>query len=88
MNTNTYYNRLRVIREEILALSESGVQEIVPVSISNEISVSDTENTSSSTTSVSDRDKAVIRKGDIEIELPEKITQDMFLMFVRGLKEC
>ena len=88
LNTNTYYNRLRVIREEILALPESEVQEIVPVSISNEISVSDTENTSSSTTSVSDRDKAVIRKGDIEIELPEKITQDMFLMFVRGLKEC
>ena len=81
LNTNTYYNRLRVIREEILALSESEVQEIVPVSISKEISVSDTENTASSTASVSERDKAVIRKGDIEIELPEKITQDMVLMF-------
>lgn len=87
LNTNTYYNRLRVIREEILALSESEVQEIVPVSISKEISVSDTENTASSTASVSERDKAVIRKGDIEIELPEKITQDMVLMFLRGLKE-
>ena len=67
LNTNTYYNRLRVIREEILALSESGVQEIVPISISSEISVNDT---------------------DIEIELTEKITQDMVLMFLRGLKEC
>ena len=88
LNTNTYYNRLRVIREEILALPESEVQEIVPVSISNEISVSDTENTSSPTARDSDRDKAIIRRGDIEIELPEKITQDMVLMFLRGLKEC
>ena len=88
LNTNTYYNRLRVIREEILARSESEVQEIVPVSISSEISVNDTENTSSPTARDSDRDKAIIRRGDIEIELPEKITQDMFLMFVRGLKEC
>ena len=88
LNTNTYYNRLRVIREEILALSESGVQEIVPVSISSEISVNDTENTSSPTARDSDRDKAIIRRGDIEIELPEKITQDMVLMFLRGLKEC
>ena len=88
LNTNTYYNRLRVIREEILARSESEVQEIVPVSISSEISVNDTENTSSPTARDSDRDKAIIRRGDIEIELPEKITQDMVLMFLRGLKEC
>ena len=88
LNTNTYYNRLRVIREEILARSESEVQEIVPVSISSEISVNDTENTSSPTARDSDRDKAIIHRGDIEIELPEKITQDMVLMFLRGLKEC
>jgi len=88
LNTNTYYNRLRVIREEILALSESGVQEIVPVSISSEISVNDTENTVSPTPRDSNRDKAVIRKGDIEIELLERITQDMIVMFLRGLKEC
>ena len=88
LNTNTYYNRLRVIREEILALSESGVQEIVPVSISSEISVNDTENTASPTPRDSNRDKAVIRKGDIEIELLERITQDMIVMFLRGLKEC
>lgn len=88
LNTNTYYNRLRVIREEILARSESEVQEIVPVSISREISVNETENTSSPTARDSDRDKAIIRRGDIEIELPEKITQDMVLMFLRGLKEC
>ena len=88
MNTNTYYNRLRVIREEILAFPESEVQEIVPVSISKEISVNDTENTSSPTARNSDRDKAVIRRGDIEIELPEKITQGIVLMFLRGLKEC
>ena len=88
LNTNTYYNRLRVIREEILARSESGVQEIVPVSISSEISVNDTENTSSPTARDSDRDKAIIRRGDIEIELPAQITQDMALMLLRGLKEC
>ena len=52
LNTNTYYNRLRVIREEILARSESEVQEIVPVSISSEISVNDTENTASPTPNV------------------------------------
>lgn len=83
LNTNTYYNRLRVIREEILARSEAEIQEIVPVSISKEISVNDTENTSSPTARDSDRDKAIIRRGDIEIELPEKITQDMILMFLR-----
>ena len=88
LNTNTYYNRLRVIREEILALPESEVQEIVPVSISSEISVNDTENTVSPTARDCNRDKAVIRKGDIEIELPERITQDMIVMFLRGLKEC
>ena len=88
LNTNTYYNRLRVIREEILALPESEVQEIVPVSISKEISVNSTEKTASPPARDSDRDKAIIRRGDIEIELPEKITQDMVLMFLRGLKEC
>ena len=88
LNTNTYYNRLRVIREEILALPESEVQEIVPVSISKEISVNSTEKTASPPARDSDRDKAIIRRGNIEIELPEKITQEMIVMFLRGLKEC
>ena len=71
ISPGTYYSRLRIVREEMLA-RQPKLHEIVPVSISSELTES-SPNLSWAVTSSKESEavgKIMIRKNGIEIELP------------------
>lgn len=86
ISCNTYYRRLRIVRNEFLECSEAPQREIVPLSIATakEVPVVSEESC--------DRDhkseKLFIRKNGIEIELPQETEEHTLLMLLKGLQQC
>ena len=86
LNETTYYRRLRIIREDHLQNAGNSVHQIVPVGVSSEIARTISNQTSSA--KPDNQEKIVMRKGGVEIELPQSISQDALLAVLRGLGEC
>ena len=86
LNETTYYRRLRIVREEYLQNTGNSVHQIVSVGVSNEIAGAISNQTSSA--KPDNQEKIVMRKGGVEIELPQSISQDALLAVLRGLGEC
>lgn len=91
INPNTYYQRLRVVREEILEHAEIEAQKIVPVCVSEAITgntLTEITDQSRSEAPVTIPEKIVIRKEGMEIEVPQNTSEETILMLMRGLKQC
>ena len=90
VNVYTYYRRLRTLREELLETKDTAAApQIVPISISNEISgMALIEQTHKSTPVPIADSKVIMRRDGIEIELPQDISEKTLLVLLRGLKEC
>ena len=89
VNVYTYYRRLRTLREEVLETKGTAAPQIVPISISNEISDAALIEPMPETTPVAKPGgKVIMRKSDIEIEFPESISEKTLLTLLRGLREC
>ena len=86
LNETTYYRRLRIVREEYLQNAGNSVHQIVSVGVSNEIAGAISNQTSSA--KPDSQDKVVMRKGGIEIELPQSISQSTLPAVLRGLGKC
>ena len=86
LNETTYYRRLRIVREEYLQNTGNSVHQIVPVGVSSEIA--GTISNQTPTAKPDNQEKIVMRKGGVEIELPQNSSQDTLLAIVRGLGEC
>ena len=84
INVSTYYKRLNVLRSELI--DETKKQSIVPVSVS--AAIADEADTVIPNAAISSRDKIIIRKNGIEIELPQNISNDTILALLKGLKQC
>ena len=80
------YRRLRIIREEYLQSGGNSAHQIVSVGVSNEIAGAISNQTSSA--KPDSQDKVVMRKGGIEIELPQSISQSTLPAVLRGLGKC
>ena len=85
ISTNTYYRRLRAVRNALLTQSE---QAIVPLSIAAESAEMETNPTVTPPAKVQKQDKVIIRKDGMEIELPQDTPEQMLLTLLRGLREC
>ena len=89
VNVYTYYRRLRTLREEVLETKGTAAPQIVPISISNEISgIALIDQTPKSTPVPIADSKVIMRRDGIEIELPQDISEKTLLALLRGLKEC
>ena len=89
VNVYTYYRRLRKLREELLGSKDTDTPQIVPISISNEISgTALIDQTPESTPVPMPGSKVIMRRDGIEIELPQDISEKTLLVLLRGLKEC
>ena len=89
VNVYTYYRRLRTLREELLETKDTAAPQIVPISISNEISgTALIEQTPKSPLVPIADSKVIMRRDGIEIELPQDISEKTLLVLLRGLKEC
>ena len=89
VNVYTYYRRLRKLREELLESKDTETPQIVPISISNEISGTVLMDKTPEPTPIPMPDSRVIMRRDgIEIELPQDISEKTLLVLLRGLKEC
>ena len=84
INVSTYYKRLSVLRTELIDGTEK--QSIVPVSVS--AAIADEADTVIPNAAISSRDKIIIRKNGIEIELPQNISNDTILALLKGLIQC
>ena len=89
INVSTYYSRLRIVREEILSCKPE-FHSIVPVSISAELSEPNTAETvkTESFDTTEHADRIIIRKKDVEIEIPCNASENTITAILRGLKEC
>jgi len=89
VNVYTYYRRLRVLREKMLEQKDTASPQIVPISVSSEISgPALTEQMCDPASLPMPNRKVVMRKNGIEIELPHDISEKTLLVLLRGLKEC
>lgn len=87
ISPNTYYRRLRAVRERVLQRSGTTGQQIVPVCVS--AAVTSCEPTQqSSAEQKSPEPQAVIRKNGIEIEVLPGATEAMLFSLLRGLSQC
>ena len=84
INVSTYYKRLSVLRTELI--DEAEKQSIVPVSVS--AAITEEADTVIPKAAISSRDKIIMRKNSIEIELPQNISNDTILALLKGLKQC
>lgn len=84
INVSTYYKRLSVLRTELINGAEK--QSIVPVSVSD--AITDAAETVIPDAARSRGDKIIMRKGGIEIELSQNISEDTILALLRGLNRC
>ena len=85
MSPNTYYRRLQIVRTELLKQTEQCVQKIVPLSCAMALTAGPHEQTQ---TAFISSEKVVFRKKDIEIELPQDVSESMLLTLLKGLREC
>lgn len=89
VNVYTYYRRLRKLREEVLETKGTAAPQIVPISISNEISGTALIDQTPKSTPVPIADsKVIMRKDGIEIDIPQNISENTLLVLLRGLKQC
>ena len=79
---------MRKLREELLEQKATDSPQIVPISVSNEISGTAFEQLQRPQSDLTPDSKVVMRKNSIEIELPGSISEKTLLMLLRGLKEC
>ncbi|MGN0385579.1 MAG: IS66 family insertion sequence element accessory protein TnpA, partial [Lachnospiraceae bacterium] len=87
IKVSTYYKRLNVLRNELIEGSEK--QSIVPVSVSSAIADADSTVIPNAVKArSSNKDKIIMRKDGIEIELPQSISEDTILVLLRGLRQC
>ncbi|MCQ2598678.1 MAG: hypothetical protein MJ181_12630 [Treponema sp.] len=95
INISTFNSRLKVVRE--LALERCPeLQEIVPVSISENIVSTETSLIDKQPVIVANQtsdipvksEKIIIRKKDIEIELTDNVAESALLTLMRGLRLC
>ena len=99
---NTYYRRLRIVREELLGQA-AAMPQIVPISVRSECALKElmTEKHSAGIHAASDvptsctptnetlkKEKIIMRKDGIEIELPQGICENTLLALLRGLGQC
>ena len=99
---NTYYRRLRIVREELLGRAAE-IPQIVPISVRSECTLTElmTDNFSAGIHEASEvptscmptneahkEEKILMRKDGIEIELPQKISENTLLALLRGLGQC
>ncbi len=84
VNVSTYYKRLSVLRTELI--DEAEKQSIVPVSVS--AAITEEADTVIPNAAISSKDKIIMRKNSIEIELPQNISNDTILALLKGLKQC
>ena len=89
ISPSTYYNRLRAVREEMLS-RQPKLHEIVPVSVSTELSRNNVTLPEKSTSADKPKstEKIIIRKNGIEIEIPSDADENIITAMLRGLKEC
>ena len=91
IHPNTYYQRLRVVRKEILEQTEEMEQKIVPVCVSEAIignTLTEVTDKSRRDTPILISEKIVIRKDGMEVEIPQNTSGETILMLMRGLKQC
>ena len=84
ISCNTYYRRLRIVRNEFIERSEAPLREIIPLSIATAKEVSAAPEGSHDHKS----EKVFIRKNGIEIELPQDTEDHILLTLLRGLQQC
>ena len=84
INVSNYKKRLSVLRTELI--DEAEKQSIVPVSVS--AAITEEADTVIPKAAISSRDKIIMRKNSIEIELPQNISNDTILALLKGLKQC
>ena len=87
ISCNTYYSRLRIVRNEFLECSEAPLREIVPLSIvtaptAKEVPIASEKSLDHKS------EKVFIRKNGIEIELPPSTEEHTLLTLLRGLQQC
>ena len=87
ISCNTYYRRLRIVRNEFLERSEAPLREIVPLSI---VTTPTAEKVAVAAKKSPDHksEKVFIRKNGIEIELPPSTEEHTLLTLLRGLQQC
>ena len=79
INMYTYYSRLKKLRTEVLEQAEQ--KSIVPVSVSEEISVvSDPAKEKSGT--------VIVKKNRLEVEILGSMESEKMLVLLRGMLEC
>lgn len=87
IKVSTYYRRLNVLRNELVEGSEK--QSIVPVSVSSAVTdANDMVIPNAVKLHSSSKDKIIMRKNGMEIELPQSTSEDTILVLLRGLKQC
>lgn len=86
ISCNTYYRRLRVVRTVLLEQTAQTKQQIIPLSAV--AALQRTEQKTMESLPIPAREKVVIRKNGIEIELPQDVSESMLLTLMRGLQEC
>ena len=97
---NTYYRRLRIVREELLGRA-AAMPQIVPISVRSDRTLAEliTEKHSAGIRAASEtptscinealkEEKIIMRKDGIEIELPQGICENTLLALLRGLGQC
>ena len=87
ISCNTYYRRLRIVRNEFLERSEAPLREIVPLSIATTPTAEEVP-VAVKKTPDHKSEKVFIRKNGIEIELPQNTDDHTLLALLRGLQQC
>ena len=87
ISCNTYYRRLRIVRNEFLERSEAPLREIVPLSIVTTPTAEELPVAAKKSPDYKS-EKVFIRKNGIEIEVPQETEEHTLLTLLRGLQRC
>ena len=87
ISPNTYYRRLRAVRECVPQRSGTTGQQIVPVCVSEAVMCCESTQQPSVKQESPDQ-QAVIRKNGIEVEVLPGISEAMLFALIRGLNQC
>ena len=87
ISCNTYYRRLRIVRNEFLERSEAPLREIVPLSIATTPPAKEAPIASEKSPDHKS-ENVFIRKNGIEIELPQSTEEHTLLALLKGLQQC
>lgn len=96
----TYYSHLKVVRKELLKRAEPPLQQIVPLSVSPNVSCTTvpvqtqyierggTEREPFTLSKQSASQKIIVRKDGSEVEVTSNVSEEILLTLLRGLKKC